>query len=314
MQNQNSMKYSCSICLCTYQMGDSISICLESLLKNTLNNVEIVIVDDGSKDNTFIICRDYERKYKRIKYIKLKRSSNRMLGETRNLSVSAATSDIVLLHIDADDIWQEGIQDLINFYLYFRNNLKIKKMIIGNHIAFTSKDIFWTSNGYSNIYRGEDRDLMFRLAVNKSLYFLDHKIIYERQKRKKIITLIKSFKDLWSQSKYDVLNTHSVIKLFLSSLIFSPKNKTLTPLVKILRLFFIPICIFLFLRKRIKPIIEWDDFMIYRNKNRGEALDLLELAKSENLIESQRNFDYEELLSSDPFISYVKPEGFSLNQ
>ena len=294
-------------------MGDSISKCLESLLKNTSNNVEIVITDDGSKDNTFMICREYERKYKRIKYIKLKRSSKRMLGETRNLSVSAATSDIVLLHIDADDIWQEGIQDLINFYLYFRNSLKIKKMIIGNHIAFTSKDIFWSSNGYSNIYRGEDRDLMFRLAVNKSLYFLDHKIIYERQKRKKIITLIKSFKDLWSQSKYDVLNTHSVINLFMSSLIFSPKNKTFTTLVRFLRLFFIPICIFIFIRKRKKPIIKWDDFMNYRNNNRGEALDLLKLAESENLIKNQRNLVYEEYLSYSPFISYLKPKGFSLN-
>ncbi len=295
-------------------MGDSISRCLESLLRNTSFNVEIVIVDDGSKDDTFIICREYESKYKRIKYIRLKRSSNRLLGETRNLSVSAASSEIVLLHIDADDVWQDGLQDLIDFYIYFRNTLQIKKMIIGNHIAFTSKDIFWSSNGYSNIYRGEDRDLMFRLAINKSLYFLDHKIIYKRQKRKKIITLFKSFRDLWSQSKYDVLNTHNVWLLFISSLILSPNNHTFTLLVRFLRLFFIPICTLLFVSKRIKPIIEWEDFMIYRNKNRGEALDLLELAKSENLFQNQRNFVYESLLSRDPFISDLKPKGFSFNQ
>ena len=36
---------------------------------------------------------------------------------------------------------------------------------------------------------------------NNSLYFLDHKIVYKRQRRKKIITLFKSFRDLWSQSK-----------------------------------------------------------------------------------------------------------------
>ncbi len=54
--------------------------------------------------------------------------------------------------------------------------------------------------------------------------------------------------------------------------------------------------------------------MIYRNKNRGEALDLLELAKSENLFQNQRNFVYESLLSRDPFISDLKPKGFSFNQ
>ena len=132
-------------------MGDSIERCLNSLLKNTNEDVEIIIIDDGSKDNTFDICMNFEKRYKRINYIRLKRSAKRKLGETRNLSVSAASSDIVLLHIDADDIWGEGLQNLIDFYLYFRNTLKIRKMIIGNHIALTSKDIFWSSDGYSNI-------------------------------------------------------------------------------------------------------------------------------------------------------------------
>ena len=295
-------------------MGDSIRECLESILSNTSENVEIVVVDDGSRDNTFMVCREFEINNRRIKYIKLQRSSIRRLGETRNLSVSAASSNIVLLHIDADDVWEKGLQDLIDFYLYFRNDLKIPKMIIGNHIAFTSKDIFWSSNGYSNIYRGEDRDLMFRLVMNNSLYFLDHKIIYQRQKRKKIKTFLKSFRDLWSQSKYDVLNTHNVLRLFLSSLILSPENKTFTPIVRILRLFFIPVCTLLFVTGRIKPIIEWEDFMIYRNKNRGEATELIQLASNENLIKQERNYHYESRLNHFPFISHLKPKGFSINQ
>ena len=46
------MKYICSICICTYQMGDTIELCINSLLENTIDNVEILIVDDGSTDNT----------------------------------------------------------------------------------------------------------------------------------------------------------------------------------------------------------------------------------------------------------------------
>ena len=312
MLNQNKMKYSCSICLCTYQMGDSIERCLDSLVKNTYEDVEILIIDDGSNDNTFDICKKFENDHKRINYIRLKRSANRKLGETRNLSVSAASSDIVLLHIDADDIWEEGLQNLINFYLYFRNTLKVKKMIIGNHIALTSKDIFWSSDGYSNIYRGEDRDLMFRLVVNKNLYFLDHKIIYQRQKRKKIKTFLKSFKDLWSQSKYDVLYTHNISILILSSLFFSPKNKSLTLLVRVLRFFFIPICFILFAFQRVKPIISWEEFISYRNKYRGEASDLIELAASNGLIKQKRDLEYESSLIKFPFISDLKPKGFSV--
>ena len=80
MQNQLiEMQYICSICICTYQMGDTIERCVDSLLKNTSENVEIVIVDDGSTDNTSMICENIADKIHRLNYIKLKRDNRRKI-------------------------------------------------------------------------------------------------------------------------------------------------------------------------------------------------------------------------------------------
>ena len=313
MQDQiKNTLYKCTLCICTYQMGDSISKTIDSLLLNTNKSVEILIVDDGSNDETFEICKNFSEKFTRINYIFLKRDPSRKLGETRNISVSAAKSDIVVLHIDADDCWNDGIQQLIDFYLYFRVSLNIRKMIIGNHIALTSKDIFWAANGYENIYRGEDRDFMFRLVKNQDVYFLDHEIIYTRQKRSFKKTLNKSVKDIWSHSKYDVMNAEDLRGLLLGALFLSPKNLYISIKVKFIRLFFIPICLFLFFPKRKKPIISWEKFMQLRSINRGDALQLIEKASVQNLIKKVRNKDYESRLSNYPFTVKERPKGFSI--
>ncbi len=293
-------------------MSDTISKTIDSLLRNTNESVEILIVDDGSNDETMDICKKFSEKFTRVNYIFLERDPNRKLGQTRNISVSAAKSDIVALHIDADDCWNDGLQQLIDFYLYFRVELNIRKMIIGNHIALTSKEIFWAANGYENIYRGEDRDFMFRLVKNQDVYFLDHEIIYTRQKRSLKRTLNKSFKDVWSHCKYDVMHVEDLRSLILGALFLSPKNLHISFKVKLLRLFFIPICFLLFFPKRKKPIMSWDKFMQLRSFNRGDALQLIQKANKQNLIKKERNKDYEERLSNFPFTVKVRPKGFSL--
>ena len=314
MQNQLiEMNYNCSICICTYQMGDTIERCIDSLLENTSENVEILIIDDGSTDNTSSICENISEKIYRLNYIKLKRDHRRKLGETRNIAVKYAKSEVVLLHVDADDIWLKGLQDIINYYLYIRYKLNIKKFLIGNHLAITTKEIFWNSKGYSNIYRGEDRDLMYRLVFNRDVCFLDHSIIHKRLKRAKKRTRIKSFKDLWSQSKYDVLYSEDIKEILLSSLIFSPKNKTYSLVVRLLRFFFIPMCSLIYLTKVKKNIITWNEFMKYRSKNRGNAIELINKSDLDLFIQKKRDFEYEKSLLKYPFEVQIKPKGFSIN-
>ena len=82
-----------SICIPTYQMGDVIDNCLRSLLMGTSDDIEIVIVDDGSMDNTYQVCEQFTKSNPRFNYYKLDRSPSRKLGYTRNIAASFAKDD-----------------------------------------------------------------------------------------------------------------------------------------------------------------------------------------------------------------------------
>lgn len=55
-----------------YNLENKIRKCIESLVKQTLKNIEIIIVNDCSTDNTIHILLEEERKYSNIKVLNLK--------------------------------------------------------------------------------------------------------------------------------------------------------------------------------------------------------------------------------------------------
>ena len=48
-----------SIVVPVYNMGNSLEVCVDSLLKQKYYNIEIVLVDDGSRDNSLEVCYKY---------------------------------------------------------------------------------------------------------------------------------------------------------------------------------------------------------------------------------------------------------------
>ena len=54
------MKEKISIIVPCYNEEKYIERCINSILSQTLNNIELIIIDDGSKDNTYKICKNYE--------------------------------------------------------------------------------------------------------------------------------------------------------------------------------------------------------------------------------------------------------------
>ncbi|WP_202807036.1 glycosyltransferase family 2 protein [Planktothrix agardhii] len=64
-----------SIILCTYNRAKYLSQCLDSVIDQTFQNWELLVVDDGSNDQTFEIVNPYLQKTQNIRYLKHK---NRM--------------------------------------------------------------------------------------------------------------------------------------------------------------------------------------------------------------------------------------------
>lgn len=92
-----------SVIIPVYNASNYLKQCLNSILSQNYKNLEIILVDDGSTDSSYGICKDYERKDKRIKVFK---QENRGPGTARNLALSKATGDW-LSFVDSDDVLED---------------------------------------------------------------------------------------------------------------------------------------------------------------------------------------------------------------
>ena len=88
--------------------------CVDSLIGQTFKDIEIILVDDGSPDNSPAICDVYAAKDDRIRVI---HKQNAGVSEARNSGIEAAQGDF-LMFVDSDD-WMElnGCEMLYNAYL-----------------------------------------------------------------------------------------------------------------------------------------------------------------------------------------------------
>lgn len=90
-----------SIILPVYQGEKTLRIAIKSILKQTYNNIELIIVNDGSSDDTESIIFKMMKKYSQIKYIK--NPENRGVYFSRNIGIKNSTGDFITIQ-DADDI------------------------------------------------------------------------------------------------------------------------------------------------------------------------------------------------------------------
>lgn len=92
-----------SIIVPVYNVQSYIEKCLNSLKKQTYTNFEVIIVDDGSTDNSGNLCKDFCDSDIRFKYLYQINSGQ---GPARNLGIDFSTGDY-LLFLDSDD-WVEA--------------------------------------------------------------------------------------------------------------------------------------------------------------------------------------------------------------
>lgn len=94
-----------SVVIPTYNAEKFIRECLNATIAQTYDNLEIIIVDDGSSDSTVDICKSYVAKDKRIK---LFNHGNQGVSSTRNIGMKEAHGDYIVF-FDADDYPEKDI-------------------------------------------------------------------------------------------------------------------------------------------------------------------------------------------------------------
>lgn len=92
-----------SIIVPVYNVEKYLSQCIESIIKQSFTDFELLLIDDGSTDNSGIICDEYEKKDNRIHAFHKK---NEGLSDTRNFGLDRITGKYVMF-IDSDDFINE---------------------------------------------------------------------------------------------------------------------------------------------------------------------------------------------------------------
>ena len=128
MENNNC---TVSIVVAIYKSENFLPKLIDSLIKQTYRNLEIILVDDGSPDNSGVICDKYAKLDTRIKVI---HKTNGGACEARNYGLKASTGQYVVI-VDGDD-WLE-----LDFVSYMLNLIKTTgaQMALSDKL-FTTRD------------------------------------------------------------------------------------------------------------------------------------------------------------------------------
>ena len=118
-----------SIITPTYNRAHTIERAINSLLQQTYENWEMIIVDDGSTDNTEEVVNKFIQKDKRIKYIKLDKNSG--VNKARNIGFENISADSEWIgFLDSDDVFvEDALEKMAN---------KVKEFPDFRHFAFST--------------------------------------------------------------------------------------------------------------------------------------------------------------------------------
>lgn len=169
-----------SICMCNYNMADTIERSLTSILDQLDDRFEVVVVDDGSTDNSVDVIRSLQLKYSQLRLVVLKRDAARKLGLTRNISIEQARGEYVLPQLDCDDVYLPHIQAFVAVFHQLERCLDKDFYLKGQKLNIGKREFLLKYGPYRNLFRGEDRDLWERLVADDAFVPIMHMPVHRR--------------------------------------------------------------------------------------------------------------------------------------
>ena len=169
-----------SIVVPVYNVAPYLNLCLESIMNQSYPHFEVLLINDGSRDNSKDICLEFAERDNRFKYIEQK---NAGLSVARNTGILNATGEFITL-IDGDNFVDHNyLEELYRAAL--KNDSEI---VIGSYKEFNEED----NNYYIHVFEYKEehyinRELIENIAQveNKGLEFqkiwgnLYHKRLFE---------------------------------------------------------------------------------------------------------------------------------------
>lgn len=136
-----------SVIIPVYNAERYLKECINSIIIQTYKNFELILVNDGSTDNSEEICQNYIKNDKRIKLINQKNSG---VSSARNVGIKESTGALILF-VDSDDsLEKDAIQTIVN--------------------NFDNNDLL--CYGYKEVYRDYYNDVFSNNNLNSKDLFL----------------------------------------------------------------------------------------------------------------------------------------------
>jgi glycosyltransferase involved in cell wall biosynthesis len=136
-----------SVIVPIYNVGRFLSKCIETIINQTYHNLEIILVDDGSPDQSGEICDEYAAKDTRIKVIHQKNSG---VSSARNTGVDIATGDYVCF-VDGDDyLMPDYVEYLLDIAVCNDADISLTTEMFGNY------QLNQVKNDKIEVWSGED--------------------------------------------------------------------------------------------------------------------------------------------------------------
>ena len=163
-----------------YNVEHYLNKCLDSLINQTYKNLEIIVINDGSTDNSGKICQEYAQKDNRIIYIE---KENGGQSEARNMGLDRMTGSYVTF-VDSDD-WVEPdyVEVLYNKLIEYQADIAV-----GNYYSYNEQEgifyfhIFGDSyyekvydnvSIFENLYESQEMKSFSLISVWGKLYRVD---------------------------------------------------------------------------------------------------------------------------------------------
>lgn len=100
-----------SVIIPVYNAEKFLNKCLDSVINQTYKNIELLVINDGSKDSSLKIINEYKEKYDKI--IKVIDQKNQGEGKARNNGLKIATGDFITF-LDSDDWYKEDYLEILH--------------------------------------------------------------------------------------------------------------------------------------------------------------------------------------------------------
>ena len=154
-----------SVIVPIYKVEKYLNKCIDSILKQTFQDFELILVDDGSPDKCGEICDYYSKNDSRVIVIHQKNSG---LSAARNAGIKCASGEYVIF-LDGDDYWSpaNGLEQVLNA------NLKTDVIIFGMSLYYEGKNKYfldWPSEETTDCINDLPKERMLECLLTHGYY------------------------------------------------------------------------------------------------------------------------------------------------